>query len=130
MPELPEVEHTARCLRRWLSGAVVARAEAGASPVFRGGGLARFRKELPGRRLEGVERRGKVLLLSFDGDLGLLSHLGMTGRWARRSGKRPEHSRARLVLGDGSVLDYCDARMFGRIEVHAASALSSLPSVR
>lgn len=132
MPELPEVEHAARSLRNWLAGAPVARAEAGASAVFRAGGLVRFRRELPGRRLSKVERRGKVLLLSFEGDVGLLSHLGMTGRWVRRDGNakgRPEHSRARLVLGDGSVLHYCDARMFGRIEVHTASELLALPSV-
>src|SRR5689334_21794997 len=92
MPELPEVEDAARSLRKWLAEAPVVRAEAGASPVFRAGGLVRFRRELPGRRLEKVERRGKVLLLSFEGDVGILSHLGMTGRWVRRVEKgRPEH---------------------------------------
>ena len=131
MPELPEVEHAARCLRRWLHGAVVARAEADASRVFRGGGRRAFVRSLPGRRLQRLERRGKVLLLFFDADVGLLSHLGMSGRWVEtEAGAAPPHSHARLTLEGGRVLHYCDPRMFGRVEVHAGSALLGLPEVR
>lgn len=133
MPELPEVEHAARCLRRWLEGAVVVRAEADASRVFRGGGRRDFVRSLPGRCLERIERRGKLLLLFFDADLGLLSHLGMSGRWVdagRAGGAAPPHSHARLTLEGGRVLHYRDPRMFGRIEIHPASALLGLPAVR
>ena len=38
-------------------------------------------KDLDGRRLERVESRGKHLLLHFEGDLVLHSHLGMKGSW-------------------------------------------------
>ena len=131
MPELPEVEHAARSLRRWLTGAVVARAEADGSRVFRGGGRRAFVRSLPGRRLDRIERRGKVLLLFFDADVGLLSHLGMTGRWVEASvDGAPQHSHARLVLEGGRVLHYCDPRMFGRIGVHPGSELLGLPEVR
>jgi formamidopyrimidine-DNA glycosylase len=132
MPELPEVEHAARCLRRWLGGAVIARAEADASRVLRGGGTRRaFARSLPGRRLERVERRGKVLLLFFDADVGLLSHLGMTGRWLETAAHdAPQHSHARLGLEGGRALHYCDPRMFGRLALHPASALLGLPEVR
>src|SRR3954447_21805224 len=37
-------------------------------------------EQLDGRRLEGIESRGKHLLLDF-GDLSLHSHLGMSGGW-------------------------------------------------
>lgn len=134
MPELPEVEHAARSLSAWLHGVRIARVEAGASRVFRGGHRLPFQRALPGRALQRVERRGKVLLLFFDGDVGLYAHLGMTGKWVRRpasSGEpAPRHVRARLVLADGSAVSYCDARMFGRIAVHAAAALEGLPDVR
>src|SRR4051812_16931597 len=117
MPELPEVEHAARSLSAWLGGVPVARAEAGASRVFRGGHRRAFLRALPGRALQRVERRGKVLLLFFDGDVGLFAHLGMTGKWLRRPASSaepaPRHSRARLALADGSVVHYCDPRMFG-----------------
>jgi formamidopyrimidine-DNA glycosylase len=131
MPELPEVEHAARCLRAWLDGTTIVRAEAPASRVFREGGRALFRRLLAGRRLERVDRHGKVLLVQFDDDVGLLSHLGMTGRWVRRpAGERVAHARARLVLSDGSILHYSDPRMFGRLEIHRTPEIAALPSVR
>jgi formamidopyrimidine-DNA glycosylase len=81
-----------------------------------------------------VERRGKVLLVFFDAGVGLLSHLGMTGKWVRRRAPdaepAPRHNRASLTLSDGSVVHYCDPRMFGRLAVHHADELGSLPDVR
>jgi formamidopyrimidine-DNA glycosylase len=86
---------------------------------------------MAGRRLERIERRGKVLLLFFDADVGLLSHLGMTGRWLEAAADAaPQHSHVRLTLEGGRVLHYCDARMFGRIGLHAGTALLDLPEVR
>jgi formamidopyrimidine-DNA glycosylase len=130
MPELPEVEHAARTLRAWLGDHAVVRAQAGATRIFRQGGRRAFEQRLPGRRLERVERRGKVLLLYFDGGVGLLSHLGMTGKWVLRPhADTPDHSRARMELPGGVVLHYCDPRLFGRIEVHPAADLATLPDV-
>lgn len=74
---------------------------------------------LDGRRLEQVEAVGKNLLLHFEGDLVLRSHLRMNGRWrverrgAVRKG-RPwlvlrgaEHE---AVLWNGSVLELVGSR--------------------
>jgi len=131
MPELPEVEHAASTLRLWLAEAPVLRARAAATRLFRAGDHRLFEQRLTGRRLERVERRGKVLLLSFDGDVGLLSHLGMTGKWVRRPGSdTPAHSHAQLELPGAFVLHYCDPRLFGRLEVHRAVDLLDLPVVR
>lgn len=131
MPELPEVEHAKRCLQRWLTGKTILRAEASRTRVFRGGDPCAFARALRGRTLERIDRRGKYLLLSFDGGVGVMSHLGMTGKWVRREeGDRLAHSRARLALDDGSVLHYCDPRLFGRIAVHRGVALSELPEIR
>lgn len=132
MPELPEVEFAARSLRRWLEGRVIARAEAEPSRVFRGSDPTRFEHELASRRVEGIERRGKYLLFAFSGDVGLLSHLGMTGKWVRTTYGEPgpRHERARLKLCTGEVIHYDDSRMFGRIAIYRASALLSLPEIR
>ncbi len=131
MPELPEVEHAARSLRLWLAGAPVVRARAAPTRLFRAGDHRLFEQRLTGRRLDRVERRGKVLLLFFDGDVGLLSHLGMTGRWVLRSPlDTPAHSHARVELAGGGVVHYCDARLFGRLELHRAAELRDLPVVR
>jgi formamidopyrimidine-DNA glycosylase len=132
MPELPEVEHAARSLRAWLAGAPILRAEADATRVLRGGSRRAFARALAGRTLDRVERRGKVLLLFFDGDVGVLSHLGMTGKWVRRAAADPvpRFTRARLDLADGGAVHYCDPRMFGRLAVHRAAELPALPEIR
>jgi formamidopyrimidine-DNA glycosylase len=79
MPELPEVEYTARQVRAVLVGASIAEAQ-----VFWGRSIARpdpdtFRQEVAGRRIEGVRRRGKLLLLDLSGDYLLTIHRRMTG---------------------------------------------------
>jgi formamidopyrimidine-DNA glycosylase len=138
MPELPEVEHAARCLRTWLEGRVVLKAEAADTRIFRGADRRAFARRLAGRRLERIDRRGKNLLLSFEGGVGVWSHLGMTGKWVRRAPvatgaareRAPSHSRARLRLDDASVLHYCDPRLFGRIAVHEGTPLAELPEIR
>lgn len=129
MPELPEVEIARRNLAHWLGNAGVVGAEADRTRIFRGSERAAF-EHIRGR-LVFARRRGKTLLLGFEGNRGFTSHLGMTGKWVRRPPGRAEpYSRARLLLGDGTVLHYRDPRLFGRIEPSAADALDRLPAVR
>jgi formamidopyrimidine-DNA glycosylase len=125
VPELPEVEFARRSLERWLGGRTVQRVEAPPSRVFRGGDPAAFAAALAGRRLRGIERRGKYLLLSFDRDVGVLAHLGMTGKWVRRRAAEPDpgHPRARLLLARGGRVVYDDPRMFGRLVLAPAGRL-------
>ena len=64
----------------------------------------RWPQRLAGRAVERVEARGKHLLLHFEGELVLHSHLRMTGSWAvYGAGERWRRSprRAWLVLGCG-----------------------------
>ena len=129
MPELPEVEFARRALVRWLEGRRVERCEAPATRVFRGARREDFER-LRGR-LERLERRGKYLLFTFEADQGLLAHLGMTGKFVRRSAGHPEpYSRARLHLDDGQVVHLRDPRLFGRLEPLPAHTLPTLPVVR
>ncbi len=137
MPELPEVEHAARTLRAWLGGRTIVRARAAETRIFRGGSPGDFERLLPGRRLERIDRRGKYLLVTFDGGVGLLCHLGMTGKWVRRtprppSGRRtvPKHSHARLILDDESALHYVDPRLFGQLCLVREGAVSELAVIR
>lgn len=132
MPELPEVEFAARILRRWMGGRRVDSVEAEPSRIFRGSDRGEFLRLLPRKTLEWVERRGKYLLLGFSENVGLLNHLGMTGKWVRapRGGELPSHVRARFELEGGVVVGYRDPRLFGRMAVHPADALFSLPEIR
>ncbi|WP_373047240.1 bifunctional DNA-formamidopyrimidine glycosylase/DNA-(apurinic or apyrimidinic site) lyase [Vulgatibacter sp.] len=132
MPELPEVEFAARTLRRWLEGKRIEAAEASLTRIFRGSDANAFASELPGKKLEWIERRGKYLLLAFTKNVGLLAHLGMTGKWMRigRTDERPSHVRASLTLEKDGVVLYRDPRLFGRIAVHPADRLFELKEIR
>jgi formamidopyrimidine-DNA glycosylase len=129
MPELPEVEIARRNLARWFHGRRVLRAEADDTRVFRGAHRAKF-SELTGR-VESLERRGKYLLLTFEGGRGLLAHLGMSGKFVRRpEGHVEPHSRARFHLDDGTVIHLKDARLFGRMEPAPAARLRELKALQ
>lgn len=130
MPELPEVEFAARHLKRWLTGKRIERAEVDPTRIVRPASPRAVQKALTGRTLQHLQRRAKYLLLTFDHDLGVLSHLGMTGKWVRRPAGEPvRFSRLRLHLADGKVVHYADARLFGAFQVLAASRLLEVPAV-
>jgi len=118
MPELPDVEIVRRKLRRWLGGQRIAAASTGDAYVARPGSTRAFGRALAGRRVVGVDRRGKWLRVRLDDGSRLFSHLGMTGDWVRvDAGAAPERfERARIDLGERSVR-YVDARRFGRLLV-------------
>jgi formamidopyrimidine-DNA glycosylase len=118
MPELPEVEFARGCLERWLAGEVLVRIEVDPTRVIRGSSRATF-GQLAGRRITLVERRGKCLLVHFEGELALFAHLGMTGKFelARPEEAAPRWSRARFVRANGTVVHYRDPRQFGRLSV-------------
>jgi formamidopyrimidine-DNA glycosylase len=124
MPELPEVEYAARTLRRLVLGRTVegVTVDPRGRRILRPATPAALRRALTGARFEAVDRRGKHLLIRFaapTGPLGLLSHLGMTGRWvgATAGEARSRHARASFSLDDGSVLHFDDPRMFGRLRL-------------
>ncbi len=100
MPELPEVEITARRLTTAAGGATV---ESALAP-----GMVTMKTfdppldALVGRELDGIERRGKLFKVRF-GDLTLLIHLMSAGRlqlWDKRASLRDKASRL-LVRLDG-----------------------------
>lgn len=137
MPELPEVEFAARCLRRWAAGRRVVEAELDprGRRIFRPAAPAAFSRAVAGARIAGVDRVGKHLLLTLEKDrkpLGVLSHLGMTGKWVRtRDGEAPpSHSRAQLRLDDGRVVHYQDSRLFGRLRLVPGARFDAVPELR
>lgn len=129
MPELPEVEIERRNLQRWFRKRRVVSAEAENSRTFRGADRKAF-ESLRGRLLD-ASRKGKYLLLSFEGGRGLLAHLGMTGKFVRRSAQtREPYSRARFFLDNQQVVHFRDVRLLGRMEPVEASRLWQLPPIR
>lgn len=80
MPELPEVEVTRRRIEPALLGRTFRRVRTTGSSYFFLTPPELLRRALAGRRVEGLERLGKYLLLRLDGGGRLLLHLGMTGQ--------------------------------------------------
>jgi formamidopyrimidine-DNA glycosylase len=101
VPELPEVEITARRLDAALRGATI---ESALAPGINA--LKTFDPPLhaiEGRAIAGVRRRGKHLVVDVDGDLALLVHLMSAGRlqlFDKRASLRDRTSRL-LVRVEG-----------------------------
>src|SRR6476469_9104299 len=66
--------------------------------------VGRIAERLDGRRLLSVEAVGKNLLLTFEGDIVLRSHLRMTGRWSVVPRGATRRGRPWLILR-GSTLE-------------------------
>jgi formamidopyrimidine-DNA glycosylase len=105
MPELPEVEITARLLDGALAGAEI---ESAVAPGINA--LKTFDpplSTLAGEHIEHVERRGKHLIVRTSGDLALLLHLMSAGRlqlFDKRATPRDRTSRLLVRLSDGREL--------------------------
>jgi formamidopyrimidine-DNA glycosylase len=104
MPELPEVEITARRLDSTLAGAVVESALAPGMNVMK-----TFEPPLDalvGRELTAIRRVGKMPIVEF-GDLALLIHLMSAGRlrvFDKRASPKDRASRVLVRLEDGREL--------------------------
>jgi formamidopyrimidine-DNA glycosylase len=112
VPELPEVETVVRSIRP-LVGRRILSAEFRGLRVLRGGDPDEMSASLRGRRIAGVERYGKFILIALQGGGYLLVHLGMTGRLLL-GGPPGKHTHVILTLDRGGVLLYDDSRQFGR----------------
>ena len=113
MPELPEVETTRRGIASVVTGqaitTVTVRDRRLRWPIPAG-----FENAVAGRRILGVERRAKYLLLRTDGGT-LLIHLGMSGSLRAVDGGPPArlHDHVELGLANGMLLRFNDPRRFG-----------------
>jgi formamidopyrimidine-DNA glycosylase len=81
MPELPEVEYTARQLRATIVGATISKTHVFWERAIGYPALPDFLLAISERRIEGVRRRGKFLLLDLSGNLFLSVHRRMTGNF-------------------------------------------------
>lgn len=105
MPELPEVEITARLLDRALQDSEI---ESALAPGINA--LKTFDPpltQLTGEHITLVRRRGKNLIVETSGGLALLMHLMSAGRlqlYETRAGPRDRTSRLLVRLADGREL--------------------------
>ncbi len=110
MPELPEVETLCRQLKKKICGKRILNTE-----IF-DGKLAGI-KNMRGRSVVAVERRGKTIAIDLDDGNSIILHLRMTGRllWQKISAM-PEYSRWKMTFADGYIF-LVDPRRFATVSV-------------
>jgi formamidopyrimidine-DNA glycosylase len=131
MPELPEVETIRRGLENSVLGLEICKVEVLFPGIVKSGLnlLPRLRR----RRITALERTGKHLIISFEGDLCLVIHLGMSGKilLLPRSSPPPKHTH--LVIhfrGYPRKLCLNDPRRFGYVHLTTSGGLRELACLR
>src|SRR6056297_1971358 len=117
MPELPEVETIARGLRRSLVGRTIVGGVC-YCPKIVADNENRWLAAVTDKKLKGVRRRGKNLLLDLTGGLTLWVQLKMTGHLYLRTGDDPVEPHDRLIFyfrDHSDQLRFHGMRRFGRV---------------
>ncbi len=125
MPELPEVETVVRHLRKKIRGKRIVdfTATAGAERIFRLSAqanrknFAEVKKQVLRKKIEGVERIGKNILLRLSGNTCLGIHLMMTGKLLLDPQNENKHDRFIIGLSGRTKLVFNDIRKFGRCRI-------------
>jgi formamidopyrimidine-DNA glycosylase len=155
MPELPEVETTASILNRKVKGLKILDAWTDYNSAFYKGKndikntryFPLFRKAVVGRKILGVSRRAKNVLINLSGGKTILVHMKMTGhllygpyRFSRGLWLPPENGPLadpynrfiHLVfkLSDGRELTLSDARKFAKVFVFDTEQVKELPDLK
>jgi len=128
MPELPEVETIKRTLQKAIVGKAIKNIEVRKAKIFQG-----EPQEVIGRKIEGIERRGKMLIIKLSGGKALVVHFKLTGQmvWVPEAGEQvtvghpipfagtqlPAKTTHVIFEIDGGRLFYNDLRQFGWIKV-------------
>jgi formamidopyrimidine-DNA glycosylase len=127
MPELPEVEVVRRDLEREVVGKKIKAVEAdGMRSIRRHHNRKQFANRLVGKKIAGVERRGKYLLCRLDDGDVLVVHLGMSGQLVRAKSSREaksKHTHVIITFTQGGQLRFLDPRTFGEMFVTELDAV-------
>jgi formamidopyrimidine-DNA glycosylase len=131
MPELPEVEHIVRALRRAVLGRQIVATEIRLPKLVSPAALSGFKNKLKGSRISGVGRRGKFILIELDSGRVLVVHLRMTGKFLvlTPDDSLPLHAHAVFYLDDERRLIFRDQRQFGVMKLVANSRLSKTKGI-
>jgi formamidopyrimidine-DNA glycosylase len=113
VPELPEVE----TIKNELSPHVIGRRFTGVTvrdaKLVRQPSAEEFRQKLTGKRIIGLERRGKYLIFHLSGNIVLIIHLRMTGALLLNPEQANPYTKVIFHLDNGSQLIFTDRRRLG-----------------
>jgi formamidopyrimidine-DNA glycosylase len=146
MPELPEVETVRRGLETAMQGQCISRVEV-RRPDLRWPLAQDFAQRLQGKRVTGLGRRAKYLLVDLSSDDVLIMHLGMSGsfhvflgeptaedknlgRYYHERSKHLAHDHVVFHLGSGATVTFNDPRRFGFMKLVPRRGLDREPLLR
>ena len=141
MPELPEVEHVVRALRRTVTGRRIVASEIRLPKLIAPSSVSAFNRKIKGSTITGVGRRGKFILIELDRAgipasraqraLVLVVHLRMTGKflYLNSDDELPKHSHAIFYLENDRRLVFRDQRQFGIMRLVDRSKLHSTKGI-
>ena len=132
MPELPEVEHVVRALRRAIVGRQIVASQIKLPKLITPLKPAQFNRKIKGVRIEAINRRGKFILIELNSDRVLAVHLRMTGKFLYLNAEDdlPKHSHAIFYLDNERRLIFRDQRQFGVMKLVARARLAKTKGIR
>jgi len=145
VPELPEVETTARSLHRQVAGDVIESVWIGDKSNLLKSPAEEIARTLEGSRIDGVRRVGKHIVIDMRRDRAGASrgrimqsagqaqwvvHLGMTGRMlvCDAAAERVKHTHLVAQLASGRELRFIDPRRFGKLQVISGGSFQAAGS--
>ena len=135
MPELPEVENTVRGLKKTILDKTIKDVWADTPKIIKKPkSFFLFKKEIIGRKIESIHRKGKNIIFVLSKNRFLLLHLKMTGhpligKWELKNDKwHPIEKgplndpmnlfiRVLFTFSDNSMMALSDLRKFAKIEL-------------
>jgi len=143
MPELPEVEHVVRALRRAVLGRQILAVEIRLAKLISPTSTSIFNRKLKNSRIESIGRRGKYILIELETTDALPNsratapqvlavHLRMTGQFRvlAPDDPLPPHAHAIFYLDDERRLVFRDQRQFGVMKLMARSQLGKTKGIK
>jgi formamidopyrimidine-DNA glycosylase len=142
MPELPEVETIKNDLTKIAKGEEFSGIEVLVPKMFTWGKF--LENDLVGAKIEGLRRRGKILILDLDRGLSLVFHLKLTGQiifqdGVRIAGGHPvpplntpvPNSTTHIIFSfkSGAKLYFNDLRKFGWVKFLETGEVGNLPAM-
>ncbi|HXU54112.1 MAG TPA: DNA-formamidopyrimidine glycosylase family protein [Casimicrobiaceae bacterium] len=126
MPELPDVTVYVEALERRIVGRRLAEIRLNSPFVLRT--VAPPLAEAQGRRVIGVRRLGKRIVIALEGELFLVLHLMIAGRlrWLLPGAKPPARITLATFAFDNGVLAFTEAGTRKRASLHAVQGAAAL----
>lgn len=117
MPELPEVENLVLELKQALENLEISNVEIHHEDILKTP-RSWIKRNLPGKKILRIQRRGKFIRIFLSGGFSLWFHLGMTGQLLLENSAAPLKPHTHFILslaGTNQRLTFRDPRRFGRV---------------